>query len=379
MRKLFKSIRMVSLIHFLLFTSISVGVIFLLVGCATIPAGAPPRESPQSQDKSVQKKVLIDASKDLGEWWGKVGFDPMKPHQGKELADALRDQGWQVDELSPGETITTERLLQYFAVIRPRPYTPYSKAESEAYSLAVNKGLRLLLLGGPTDRADRIAAQFGIYFGRIQLFGRIDHYLDHPLVKEMFGNDALSVVIDKIPADWLTLAFDSDKNGVKRPIAGYSRLGLGAVLCFGTSHLANKNNLVKAMQFLESDSPSALMTTLQQVGLADSPTSGPSAPELVSPKEGAILPQPSQAPWSLEWRAIPEAIAYQLVVYGQFASVPLVNTQLEATTYIYRGSGGYIAGHNLRKWTWQVRARNQNSQWGEWSEIRTFDITPREK
>jgi len=44
--------------------------------------------------------ILVDASHDGGVWWaGSSGFDPTEPHQGKELADYIRSQDFQVDEL----------------------------------------------------------------------------------------------------------------------------------------------------------------------------------------------------------------------------------------------------------------------------------------
>ena len=104
----------------------------------------------QTNDKMPGNKILIDASRDGGAWWfpqePSVGFSSDADHQGKQLADYLRSQGYEVNELPRGTTITDDLLNQYDKVIRTAGYGTYTSSEIEAYDHFINRTSSLMLL-----------------------------------------------------------------------------------------------------------------------------------------------------------------------------------------------------------------------------------------
>jgi hypothetical protein len=104
-------------------------------------------------------------------------------------------------------------------------------------------------------------------------------------------------------------------------------------------------------------------------------------PALAVPANNAVLPQ--RLPddkfalnWTFEWKACPEATRYHLFVIGPTASNPVVNEDsLTSATYQFQRSHGQISKSKTQGWTWKVRAYT-NGRWGEWSEVRTFNVAP---
>lgn len=96
-----------------------------------------------------QSTILIDASRDGGVWWYPqvAPFSSMAPHQGKNAADHLRTQGYDVVELPRlNQTITESLLAQASVVIRAGNYGAYEEEEVQAYTDYVRMGGHLLLL-----------------------------------------------------------------------------------------------------------------------------------------------------------------------------------------------------------------------------------------
>ena len=85
---------------------------------------------------NLSKKILIDASHDGGAWWfpqsSISGFSQSCAHQGKALADLLRNKGFIVEELSSNTLITVSILQQYSKVIRAGSYGSYQESELSA-------------------------------------------------------------------------------------------------------------------------------------------------------------------------------------------------------------------------------------------------------
>jgi hypothetical protein len=105
--------------------------------------------------------------------------------------------------------------------------------------------------------------------------------------------------------------------------------------------------------------------------------------KLLSPKRGDVLSQQPigggkyEAKWNFFWRDCPEASQYHLYVIGPNAINPIVDDDnLKAATYQYRRTSYRIPSRLAKGWSWMVRAK-VNGNWGEWSEKRTFDVTPR--
>lgn len=100
-------------------------------------------------------------------------------------------------------------------------------------------------------------------------------------------------------------------------------------------------------------------------------------PQLISPEQDAILDNGSTdfsdpMIWDFDWSDCAYATAYNLYVKGATASIPLVNVTIGVSQY-HREVYSYIT-YGLRfNWTWKVRALI-GGVWGEWSEVRTFDV-----
>ena len=102
------------------------------------------------------------------------------------------------------------------------------------------------------------------------------------------------------------------------------------------------------------------------------------APTLISPEKGALLdngcyPDLDPIIWSFEWTSCSGATNYNLYVIGASASIPVIDIETAGLTYRDSTFGDYIGGPNLLGWKWKVRAFS-GGNWGEWSEIRTFDV-----
>ena len=110
--------------------------------------------SPPKSADSVSNnpnKILIDASRDGGVWWFPQGdgaqFKAADYHQGKPLVDWLIGQGYQVDELPRGTTLTTTLLRNYTKIIRTGSFgLDYSDNEMQAYEDFINRKGSLLLM-----------------------------------------------------------------------------------------------------------------------------------------------------------------------------------------------------------------------------------------
>jgi hypothetical protein len=111
------------------------------------------------------------------------------------------------------------------------------------------------------------------------------------------------------------------------------------------------------------------------------------APIPIQPNSASYLPQPGVGEWRFDWKDVPAADGYELVVLGPHASFPLVNsftTKSEITIgmsapekNLDAQKADYIAGQNLRGWSWRVRAKFSDGSFGAWSREQRFNILPR--
>lgn len=114
----------------------------------------------------------------------------------------------------------------------------------------------------------------------------------------------------------------------------------------------------------------------------ETPTPGartqPCVVRLATPADNATLIEQTIATgaredgtWLFGWRDCSEASRYHLYIIGPRALNPIVDADsLTNATYRYRQSGRLT---QFEGWTWKVRAY-VDSQWGPWSEERTFNI-----
>jgi len=116
------------------------------------------------------------------------------------------------------------------------------------------------------------------------------------------------------------------------------------------------------------------------IGEAGEDATPPSVPVLVSPAEGAVLPQPTAALWFFDWEDSldPEnGIGhYQIYVKLGGAPLPKIDETTEGSGWTEAPTGGTISGPNCLGWTWKVRAQNNAGLWSDWSAPRSFDVEP---
>ncbi len=113
------------------------------------------------------------------------------------------------------------------------------------------------------------------------------------------------------------------------------------------------------------------------------------APELISPADGATLDNGRIADsydgmvWAFDWSDVPGANSYELCI---IPPAPLAYTVrheiITASRYEKRSEwGAYLPDKYRFGWKWKVRAAYvpsspPNPAWGEWSELRAFDVEP---
>jgi hypothetical protein len=111
-------------------------------------------------------------------------------------------------------------------------------------------------------------------------------------------------------------------------------------------------------------------------GMPSADTTPPSVPALLSPSNGATMPQPSSA-WTFDWAdsADPESgiSQYQLYVIHTGSLNPAIDVYVINSSYS-QTLGGSIAPSNLTNWRWRVRAQNNVGLWSAWSADRLFDV-----
>jgi len=104
----------------------------------------------------------------------------------------------------------------------------------------------------------------------------------------------------------------------------------------------------------------------------------PSIPKLMSPVNGeTISNQPIN--WSFDWSDSTDddsgVNCYHICMKDPRGRIQ-VSTNVAESHYTYT-RGGYIREENLNDWTWKVRVQDNEGNWSEWSESRTFNVSPR--
>lgn len=342
----------------------------------------------RGQEGGRPLRILIDASKDGGLWWfPQAGtFDPEQYHQGTRVAARLRRQGWAVNELGRDETITDSTLSGYDVIVIIQPFFSYRDSEQHAYLRAVEAGARLLLIG--PGRSSGLHAAFGFRFSPSPQFGSAESWLNHPVNSRIEGLEVLWTPGFTVRRDAVALASIGGGNR-KLPIVAYlpaSNGGIGGVLYIGHSALLSDSSAVSDHLVESVDALGYGPINPDTSAIARrSPASQKFIPRLVLPISGQLLSQPADELWQFEWADVQGAVEYELVVSGPNSSVPLIRVVTTASEFrpkpppVVREPNDkkpYIADHNLRGWTWRVRARGLNGQWGPWSKAGIFNVRP---
>jgi len=104
----------------------------------------------------------------------------------------------------------------------------------------------------------------------------------------------------------------------------------------------------------------------------------PSIPTLVSPLNGAVLPQPSES-WVFDWgdSADPESDIQQYELYVKWSggAIPVIDVEVPNSNYS-EVVGGSIGAASCSDWRWKVRTQNNAGLWSDWSPTRSFDVEP---
>lgn len=335
-------------------------------------------------------RILIDASKDGGLWWfPQAGtFDAAQHHQGKPFADMLRRDGAEVVELGRGVLVTTDTLKGFDLVIRVPSFFPYSPAEALAYRYRVAGGMRLLILAGGTRNRDVLAEAFGLYFESRTQFTSIKRWVRHPFTRNLdeFDEGVWSGLL-RVPNEAVTLGWVSGSNDP--PAMGYLPYGMGYVVFtgqamkLGLTDSSAENDLIDSIVELPLDK----LWQLPRTELIEVKAAMIGGPMLVEPGNDSYLSQPGKGEWRFDWEDIPAAVSYEIVILGPSASTPLVRLTVNKSELVTGRrdtdktddvqDSSYIADHNLRGWSWRVRALLSDGTWGAWSTERTFNIHAR--
>jgi hypothetical protein len=353
----------------------------------------------RANDSNQHIRALVDASKDGGTWWAgeaSKNFNPQLPHQGKSTADDMRSRGWEVTELPRGAVVTSDLLLRFDIVIRPTPFFPYAKDEISAYRQAVAAGVRLLIMGSPGG--DALAESFSIHFDSRSRISPVRKILPHPLtiglddvapalsdsspgfkVRTAWSFDIPWVAVNDMPREAAALVWIGDQESEVYPVLGCYPYFKGYVVFIGAS-LGIKDQgrgwRDKIFTFLGQYSADALQQSLTASPILVE-AAGPHPPALITPENGAILPQPQNGPWNFAWEKSQGARKYQIIVLGGSAATPLVDIEINSNAYsIPQQKSGYIIDRNRFKWMWRIRAKDNAGQWGDWSPPRYFDVAP---
>ena len=370
--------------------AISLGAIVMFLICL-IPGLSGSKDSLVGQDlPNKQKRILIDASKDGGLWWFPLGspFDAQQFHQGQAFANSLRQDGAEVVELPRGATITAERLARFDLIIRVPAYFAYSPAETVAYRDSVAAGSRLLIIGGSTKNSDRVAQVFGLDFEKRTRFSSVKRWLQHPFTAniEKGGEQIWSRVVtapkEAVVLGWLNTANET-------PVLGYLPYGKGYVVFVGQALPSERsdNSFVTGLanSILSRSVEDLVMTPTTDMTVADVPIG--TGPGLLEPQHNSTLAQPGGGEWRFDWEDIPDAVKYEIVILGPSATIPLIHTFTDKSEFNVGGQNprntdevhrpGFIAGSNLRGWSWRVRAMFSTGTWGAWSKEGKFNIVAR--
>jgi hypothetical protein len=119
------------------------------------------------------KSVLVDPTHDGGTWWypqtADSGWDPLKTHQGRALANYLRGLGYTVRELGRGATMSQDSMMSFAVIIRAgyfydNAHPGYSTSDLDAYKRFAGCQRSLLILSEflENNRQDDLAAALGV-------------------------------------------------------------------------------------------------------------------------------------------------------------------------------------------------------------------------
>ena len=103
-------------------------------------------------------------------------------------------------------------------------------------------------------------------------------------------------------------------------------------------------------------------------------------PSLISPYEGAEMDngcrdQSDPIRWEFDWDDVWGATLYNIKVWHNPEKPVINDAYVTVSGYKDVSQKSYITESNRKGWCWKVRAK-VGREWGEWSEVRCFDVEP---
>ena len=289
----------------------------------------------------------------------------------------LRQQGYEVELIKPGEELPLDELPSYKVIIRQRPWVADEQTETvQAYRAAVEAGATLVLELSPGFISDDLAALWKISAQPEQSMRSVVSYRDDPLGRSLHHHTGPFCQLVSANPDVTWLAW-LDKQQ-QAPVAGIIEYGQGRILCVGGPLIdADRvNPMVMAVDGLvEHGSPSVKEA---DIVLADLPQG--LRIELASPTPQELLAQPGSGYW--QFQCIPPAGVQisEVVVHGPMTVIQRTRERdFRDQDHIHPLRLAYvrsIPSNQTGRWFWQARARSMSGEWGPWSEPREIRVAP---
>jgi hypothetical protein len=230
-----------------------------------------------------------------------------------------------------------------------------------------------------------VAETFGLLFEKRTHFSSVQGWNQHPFTT--YINECCELpwsAVVKAPKEAMLIAWLGREKQI--PVLGYIPYGsgyvvfIGQTLFFRRSDSSFSKNLINSMGRYSLDEVNQVPLT--RVIHAEEPLG--LAPRLIEPLNNSTFLQPKAGQWRFDWEDIPDVEKYEIVILGPSASVPLVQARINKPEFKIESrkaedktvarKESYIAGHNLRGWSWKVRAQYNNGNWGPWSKENRFNV-----
>ena len=193
---------------------------FFILACERSDQGMAMMQNSTNIPVASYSAILVDASKDGGVWWypQSSNFSPTAVHQGKALADYLRNMGFVVEEVPRGKVITWSYLSKFRRVIRFGGFASYTQDEINAYDSLLSQSASVLIVQDHLQNFsnDALCSHLGLDFSG-SFTGTITQFAQHTVTN---GVSSLSYIagsaISNPDADKITsLGFLSISNSQK--------------------------------------------------------------------------------------------------------------------------------------------------------------------
>lgn len=325
-------------------------------------------------------RVLIDSSRCDSSWWlgqQPTRFDDSRNYHARSSLNMLRQRGYEVDLVKPGEKLVSDELSSYDVIIRQRPWLAEDPDTIAAYRNAVEKGSRLILELSPGYVVDTLADSLGLAAEPTQQVKQVARFIDEPLGRALRDHYGPFCAVETSTEKARAVAWLDERQGF--PVAGTIRLGKGSVYFVGGPIIDSDRTspLVKTVDGLIDRS---LQRDATAGVVAYDKTRGPSIVTLDAPSADEVLPQPTSGSWRFQCTPADGVRTSQVIIIGP-STVSLRSREVDFRDrdHIHNIRLSYleeIPAEQAARWSWQARARSIAGEWGPWSEPRAIRVAP---